>query len=255
MTFLDEVESFFGTRCLYEVLNVNKNATETEIKKAYRKTSLKVHPDRVGETEKEKATQKFQVLAQVHYVLSDQERRKLYDDHGIIANDESLENEANWDEYWRLLFPKISEKDIQTFLDSYVGSEEEEQDLIQIYQRYKGDMDKISESHIGFDEERTFDQLSRLIDGGKIPKYRNFSKDTGAKRDRRKKRAEKEAKEADKMREEMEKKTGMTLNSMDDLTAMIKRKSQGNFDSLITNLEAKYANGGGKGTKRKRNDR
>lgn len=253
MTFLDEVETFFGTKCLYEVLNVYKEASDNEIKKAYRKTSLKVHPDRVGEAEKERATQKFQVLAQVHYVLSDRDRRKLYDEHGIIAND-SLENEANWAEYWRLLFPKISEKDIAAFLDTYMGSEEEEQDLIQIYQRYKGDMDKISESHIGFDEKRTHDQLSRLIDEGKIPKYNKFSKDSGAKRERRKKRAEKEAAEADKMRQEMEKKTGMTLNSMDDLTAMIKRKSQNGFDSMMASLEAKYANES-KGTKRKRKDR
>lgn len=52
------------------------------VKKAYYKQSLKVHPDRVGEDEKENATEKFQTLGKVYSVLSDKEKRKIYDETG-----------------------------------------------------------------------------------------------------------------------------------------------------------------------------
>lgn len=239
MTFLEEIQEFFGTQDLYEVLGAVKGADNEQIKKAYRKSSLKIHPDRVDDSEKEQATKKFQVLAKVHFILSDDERRKLYDNHGIIANDDSLEDQANWSEYWRLLFPKISEKDIQAYLDTYTGSKEEEEDLIAIYERFEGDLDKISQTHISYDEDKTTEQLRRLIDGGKIKNYKKFASEPQSKRNRRRNRAQREAKQAEKMRED---------DSMADLTALIKKKSQNNFDSLIANLEAKYS----KGTKRKR---
>lgn len=252
MTFIEEIQNYFGTKSLYEVLDIEKGATNEQIKKAYRKASLKIHPDRVDASEKEHATKKFQVLAQVHFVLSDDERRKLYDDNGIIVNDDSLESQADWDEYWRLLFPKISEKDIQSFLDSYVGSEEEEKDLIKIYDRFEGDMDKISQTHISFDEDRTTDQLNRLIAEDKIKSYQKFANESQLKKSRRSKRAQREAKQAEKLKKEMKDKAGNSVDSMADLTAMIKNKSQNNFDSMIASLEAKYSNGN-KGKKRKRN--
>ena len=52
------------------------------VKKAYYKQSLRVHPDRVGPDEKENATEKFQTLGQVYSILSDTDKRKLYDETG-----------------------------------------------------------------------------------------------------------------------------------------------------------------------------
>lgn len=251
MTFLKEIQDFFGTQDLYEVLGAERRADSEQIKKAYRKSSLKIHPDRVDDPDKELATKKFQVLAKVHFILSDDERRKLYDDQGIIANDDSLENQANWSEYWRLLFPKISEKDIQAYLDTYTDSKEEEEDLIKIYERFEGDLDKISQTHISYDEDKTTEQLHRLIDEGKIKKYKKFTSEPDSKRNRRSKRAQREAKQAEKMRERMEDEPGESVDSMAGLTALIKKKSQNNFDSMIASLEAKYSNGN-RGTKRKR---
>lgn len=241
MSLIEEIKEYFGTNSLYEVINVHKDANEETIKKAYRKASLKVHPDRVADSDKTKATKRFQALAQVHYILSDAERRKLYDDHGIIANDDTLDSEANWADYWHNVFPKISEKEIQKFLDSYMGSEEQESDLIAIYNRYKGDLDLISEAHIAYDEEKTTQQLERLIEEGKIQKYKNFIKESNLKKLKRKKRYEKEARQAKKMKEEMQNKTGKNVDDMNELTALIKQRQQGNFDSMIANLEAKYA--------------
>jgi len=53
-----------------------------EVKRGYRKTSLHVHPDRVEESDKETATKKFQAVSQAYSILSDTEKRALYDDTG-----------------------------------------------------------------------------------------------------------------------------------------------------------------------------
>jgi len=64
----------------YQVLGVNKNATEDEIKKAYRKLARKYHPD-LNPNDKE-ANKKFQQINEANEVLSDPEKRKKYDQYG-----------------------------------------------------------------------------------------------------------------------------------------------------------------------------
>lgn len=60
----------------YEVLGVAPNATEPDIKKAYRSLSLKFHPDRNKE---DGATEKFQDISDAYETLSDSQKRKQYD--------------------------------------------------------------------------------------------------------------------------------------------------------------------------------
>lgn len=66
-------------RDYYEVLGVDKTATDKEIKKAYRKLARKYHPDVVGEDEKEEATEKFKEISEAYAVLSDEDKRHRYD--------------------------------------------------------------------------------------------------------------------------------------------------------------------------------
>jgi len=64
----------------YKVLGVDKNASEKEIKKAYRKLARKYHPD-LNPDDKE-AQRKFQQVNEAHEVLSDPEKRQKYDKYG-----------------------------------------------------------------------------------------------------------------------------------------------------------------------------
>jgi curved DNA-binding protein len=64
----------------YKVLEINKSATEAEIKKAYRKLARKYHPD-LNPNDKE-AEQKFKEINEANEVLSNPENRKKYDKYG-----------------------------------------------------------------------------------------------------------------------------------------------------------------------------
>ena len=70
-------------RDYYEVLGVDKNASEAEIKRAYRKVAKKYHPD-MNPGDKT-AEQKFKEATDAYNILSDPEKRKLYDQYGHAA--------------------------------------------------------------------------------------------------------------------------------------------------------------------------
>ena len=72
-------------RDYYEVLGVSKNASDSEIKSAFRKLSMKQHPDRQAgktDTEKKEAENKFKECAEAYEVLSNKDKRAQYDQFG-----------------------------------------------------------------------------------------------------------------------------------------------------------------------------
>ena len=73
-------------RDYYEVLGVSKTATDAEIKKAYRKLAKKYHPDM--NKDNPQAEELFKEVTESYNVLSDKEKRKLYDQFGHAAFDE-----------------------------------------------------------------------------------------------------------------------------------------------------------------------
>ncbi|KAI4356676.1 hypothetical protein L6164_000681 [Bauhinia variegata] len=68
----------------YDVLGVSKSASEDELKKAYKKAAMKNHPDKGGDPEK------FKEISQAYEVLSDPEKRELYDQYGEDALKEGM---------------------------------------------------------------------------------------------------------------------------------------------------------------------
>ncbi|MBG9982333.1 molecular chaperone DnaJ [Aerococcaceae bacterium DSM 111020] len=71
-------------RDYYDVLGISKDASEDEIKKAYRKLSKKYHPDINKE---EDAEEKFKEVSEAYEVLSDQQKRAAYDQYGHASTD------------------------------------------------------------------------------------------------------------------------------------------------------------------------
>merc|ERR1719218_393640 len=63
----------------YNLLGVEKNASSSEIKKAYRKAAMQHHPDKGGDPEK------FKEITRAYEILSDEDKRKRYDQGGEEA--------------------------------------------------------------------------------------------------------------------------------------------------------------------------
>ena len=75
-------------RDYYEVLEVDRNVSESDLKKAYRRKSMKHHPDRnPGDAEAEK---KFKEAKEAYEVLSDNQKRGAYDQYGHAGVDPSM---------------------------------------------------------------------------------------------------------------------------------------------------------------------
>ncbi|KFY28091.1 hypothetical protein V493_03097 [Pseudogymnoascus sp. VKM F-4281 (FW-2241)] len=82
---------------LYVTLGIEKSATKSEIKKAYHKAALQHHPDKVPENQREEADTKFKSVSQAYEILFDEDKRHLYDTHGMSAFDGSKPGGAGMD--------------------------------------------------------------------------------------------------------------------------------------------------------------
>lgn len=122
---------------LYDVLGVAPSASHGDIKKAYYKLALLLHPDKNREDSPDTAKKKFQVLQESYAVLSDPERRSRYDQWGITSpegGDESFFfNEALFAQFAHLIRPaQFDATDIDKYLAQYYNSAEERGDLLRL---------------------------------------------------------------------------------------------------------------------------
>ena len=77
-------------RDYYEVLGVPKNASDEEIKKAYRKLAMKHHPDRNQGDASKDAEVKFKEVKEAYEMLSDADKRAAYDQYGHAGVDPNM---------------------------------------------------------------------------------------------------------------------------------------------------------------------
>mgnify|MGYP002622451715 CR=1 FL=1 len=116
-------------RDYYEVLGIQKGATDDEIKQAYRKAALKWHPDRwVSGTDAEKKTaeEKFKEASEAYSVLSDPQKKAKYDQFGFAGVDPSSgpdfsQGFGNLDDLLNNLFGGAFGGGGGSFFDSFFG--------------------------------------------------------------------------------------------------------------------------------------
>jgi DnaJ family protein C protein 9 len=224
---------------LYDVLSVSETASTSEIKKAYYTKARECHPDVGGDTEL------FQKVGRAYEILSNEKRRKRYDDTGSTDLMHDREEGFDWDEYWRALYKKVTVQDIQDVHDEYKGSEEEASDVKKYYIAFKGDMNKMLDNIMlskEADVERFCEMIDQWIKDGQVkefPKFIKTCKDPKAK-ERRKKRAEQEKEEEAEL-QKLEKKSKNAGGKQVAVT-----KQQRNFDDLVNSIQGKYTDKGKK---------
>ncbi|KAJ3034025.1 hypothetical protein HDV00_005502 [Rhizophlyctis rosea] len=242
---------------LYAEFNVSKTASQDEIKKAYKKLALRYHPDKLThlstDEEKQQAIAKFQQIATWYAVLSDPIKRKRYDTTGEIDSEGasmiSAKGDAAWDGYFRTLWEEVMIKAIEEMSKKYRGTEEERADVLKAYAQHKGDLWKILDTVMLSqldDHPRFVTMIQKAIACGEVKEFPLFKKTSEDKKElaKRKKAAEKEAKEAMKEMnsgKNEEKRGGCGLG--DDLGALIMERMarpKRRIGGLIARLEETF---------------
>lgn len=106
------------TRTYYEILGVDKKASIEEITQAYRKLAKSHHPDKVPETEKKEATEKFVEILAAYEILNDEKRRARYDHGGnsTYRNRKTNQPQQTYHNKYDELLEELSKNDDHDFL-------------------------------------------------------------------------------------------------------------------------------------------
>ncbi|KAF8502563.1 DnaJ-domain-containing protein, partial [Hysterangium stoloniferum] len=216
MDDIDPIAQFFPNNPdinLYDVLSVSPSATANELKSAYRRLALLHHPDKhaASSVEGQKdASTRFQQVGFAYAVLGDEKRRKKYDETGSASEGAEWEgkDEEGWELYFEQMFESVTRGKLDEMKKAYQGSDEELSDLRAAYLETNGSIDDIM-AHIPhstyMDETRFVEIINDLIAKGELASLRAWTKGLKDKKGReaRKKKGEKEAKEAESMAKEL----------------------------------------------------
>ncbi|KIR33471.1 DNAJ domain-containing protein [Cryptococcus deuterogattii MMRL2647] len=208
--FPDATESTLPT-ILYTTLSLTSSASAADIRKSYRRLALQFHPDKHSskpESEREKLSKLFQRVGFAYAVLSDEGRRKRYDETGRTDERFAGAEEMGWDAYFEGLYKRVDRKILDEDKKKYQGSDEEKGDIISAYNSTSGSLPDILSyiPHSSYtDEPRFITLINSLITNGELeftPKWKKTSTDEKA-HAKRVKAGEKAAKEAEKAAKEL----------------------------------------------------
>lgn len=226
-----------------QVLGVGKDASADEIRAAYRRRALQLHPDR-NRGEEEAAKERFQQLQKVYAVLSDPEKRKVYDRTGSLDDAEELAGEKfdQLYQYYRTMYREVTEEDVREFEARYRGSEEERQDLFRYYRDFQGRMSKVFAwlmcSRPELDSHRYRDWIEAEAERGSLERYPAYNKWV---RDVNKRPAPKDPLRVAPSGKKSKSKSGSGDADEHDLALAIRSRGKDRTSSLLASLEAKYA--------------
>ena len=88
MKFFNQDKIGMGKKNFYDILGINKTASNEEITKAFRKLAMKYHPDR--NPDNKEAEEKFKEIQKAYGVLSDEKKRQQYDQFGEAGFDPNM---------------------------------------------------------------------------------------------------------------------------------------------------------------------
>lgn len=124
-------------RCHYDVLGVERSASASEIKAAYRKLALKEHPDKNTSSDRGEAEERFKVLQHAYETLSDEDERRWYDRHRtqiLSSGGGGADGEHGGDEVVNL-YPFFSPSCFSGFGDAVSGGDDagQRRDFFAVY--------------------------------------------------------------------------------------------------------------------------
>lgn len=248
----------------YEVLQIAPSASPIEVKKAYKKMSLRFHPDKIQQSSvSSDDVECFPKIQFAYSILSNPSKRQIYDATGSLDHQvgEGAEDELfNWKEYFDTMCQNISIEMINEDRSKYQKSEEEKNDILHNFIYYEGDFLRLFEviPHLEFDEaeeNRVFKivedeindgSLQGKLDEATLKSWNKYKKTRKTKVKLMLKRLAKEAKEAEELEKEINGRKGKEIKSEAGLKSIIRQKNSNKLDDLINNLEAKYVNKKGK---------
>jgi curved DNA-binding protein CbpA len=144
---------------LYEILQVEKTATNVEIRKNYLILAKKYHPDKIKRDASENNTNKndaFLLIKKAYDTLSDPSKRDRYDRTGVVDNEDSVDFESA---YERFRGYKVTEQDIEQYEREYRESLQEQEDLREFFVSHRGDVRNLLAFIIGSKN----DDISRFV--------------------------------------------------------------------------------------------
>lgn len=191
--------------------------------------------------DKEEATKKFQDITWAYAILSDETRRKIFDQSGSTERAAAFDKEFNWTDFCNAQFQSfVDMKMLDKLKAEYQGTEEEHNDLLSSFNKFEGDLDRVFEnvvySNTLDDEERFRALIDKAIKDGNVEGYEAYTQEPEKKRQRRQKEAQKEAKEAEQEHKKIKRKKEKS-NDM-DLAALIQGRQKSRMDDFISGLEA-----------------